>query len=283
MLAIVRLTVTDHDRDAAGLRYVYPVVSRRAGGVSVGINLNPNNACNWRCLYCQVPDLQRGSAPEIDLELLTTELDGFLQQLTEGDYLEQHVAPEMRRVVDVALSGNGEPTTARPFDTIVERVLEVTEARQSGLNKVLITNGSMMQRQEVQRGVAKLGEAGGEAWFKLDAGTSEMRQRINGAPSTDEAVRRNLRACADRCRTRIQTCLVAIDGTPLSDAERVAYVSLLRAERDAGTKIQDVLLYGMARPSLREDADRLARVADEVLEAFASEIRDAGIDVLVRA
>ena len=53
------LKVTDHDRNAAGLRYVYPVVSRRAGGVSVGINLNPNNACNWRCVYCQVPRLVR--------------------------------------------------------------------------------------------------------------------------------------------------------------------------------------------------------------------------------
>ena len=59
-----RLTVTDHSRDSAGMTYVYPVVSRRAGGVSVGINLNPNNACNWACVYCQVPDLARGTAPE---------------------------------------------------------------------------------------------------------------------------------------------------------------------------------------------------------------------------
>ncbi|PIU16966.1 MAG: radical SAM protein, partial [Gallionellales bacterium CG08_land_8_20_14_0_20_59_87] len=34
------LSTTDHSRDSAGLRYVYPVVSRRAGGVSIGINLN---------------------------------------------------------------------------------------------------------------------------------------------------------------------------------------------------------------------------------------------------
>jgi wyosine [tRNA(Phe)-imidazoG37] synthetase (radical SAM superfamily) len=56
-----RLTVADHDRGSAGLTYVYPVVSRRAGGVSVGINLNVNNACNWRCIYCQVPGLTRGA------------------------------------------------------------------------------------------------------------------------------------------------------------------------------------------------------------------------------
>jgi len=42
-----QLTIHNHNRDSAGYAYVYPVVSRRAGGVSVGINLNPNNACNW--------------------------------------------------------------------------------------------------------------------------------------------------------------------------------------------------------------------------------------------
>jgi hypothetical protein len=35
------LTSINHDRNSAGMTYVYPVVSRRAGGVSVGVNLNP--------------------------------------------------------------------------------------------------------------------------------------------------------------------------------------------------------------------------------------------------
>ncbi len=60
----MKLSPGNHDRDVAGLTYVYPVVSRRAGGVSVGINLSPDNACNWQCVYCQVPDLVRGKAPE---------------------------------------------------------------------------------------------------------------------------------------------------------------------------------------------------------------------------
>ncbi len=283
LCVVTRLTVHNHDRDVAGLRYVYPVVSRRAGGVSVGVNLNPNNACNWQCVYCQVPDLVRGSAPEIDIEQVAAELDGFLAELRDGDYLERHVDPDMRKVVDVALSGNGESTTARPFDRIVARILEVIGARAPGLNVVLITNGSMMQRDEVQRGVAAIGNAGGETWFKLDAGTPAMRSTINGAPSSDEAVRRNLRACAARCRTRIQTCSIAIDGAPLSAEERAAYVRLLKSELDAGTAVDDVLLYGMARPSLRPEADRLSRVDARELEAFAAEIRDAGLEVVVRS
>ncbi len=72
------LTTQDHSRDVAGLTYIYPVLSRRAGGISVGINFNVNNACNWRCVYCQVPGLSVGSAPDIDLLKLREELCFFL-------------------------------------------------------------------------------------------------------------------------------------------------------------------------------------------------------------
>ena len=106
------LSTTDHSRDSAGLRYVYPVVSRRAGGVSIGINLNTNNACNWRCIYCQVPELARGTAPAVDLVLLEKELDGFLHELQHGDFM-QRVPVEARRINDIAISGNGEPTSAQ--------------------------------------------------------------------------------------------------------------------------------------------------------------------------
>ena len=81
------LTIDDHRRDSAGLRYVYPVISRRAGGVSIGINLNVNNACNWTCVYCQVENLTRGGPPSIDLELLERELESFLGDALHGDFL----------------------------------------------------------------------------------------------------------------------------------------------------------------------------------------------------
>ena len=98
-----KLTVRDHDRDAAQMTYVYPVVSRRAGGVSVGINLNPNNACNWRCIYCQVPDLQRGAAPEIDLKLLDAELMALLTDILHGDFMQ---AKLYRRTCDQTAIGD---------------------------------------------------------------------------------------------------------------------------------------------------------------------------------
>ena len=85
------LNVREHDRDSAGMTYVYPVVSRRAGGVSVGINLNVNNACNWRCIYCQVPQLTRGGPPPVDLDLLRRELEAFLADVLRGAFMATRV------------------------------------------------------------------------------------------------------------------------------------------------------------------------------------------------
>ncbi|MCX4241563.1 radical SAM protein [Paraliomyxa miuraensis] len=281
---MTRLTVTDHDRDAAGLTYVYPVVSRRAGGVSVGINLNPNNACNWRCVYCQVPGLVRGAAPPIDVDRLEAELRGFLGRAQRQEWLERNVEEPYRRVVDVAFSGNGEPTTSDQLDEIVARVLDVLHGEGlADLNKVLITNGSQLHRPAVQPAVERLGRAGGEAWFKFDSATAAGRKAINDAAGSPQRARENLRICAGLCRTRIQTCVIAIDGEPPSEAEQSAYLAFLAEELAAGTALHDVLLYGMARPPQQPGAQRLSRLPDAWLEGFAARIRGVGLPVIVRA
>jgi wyosine [tRNA(Phe)-imidazoG37] synthetase (radical SAM superfamily) len=280
---MTRLTVTNHDRDAAGLTYVYPVVSRRAGGVSVGINLNPNNACNWRCVYCQVPDLVRGAAPPIDEDRLEAELRGFLGKAQRAQWLARNVEEPFRRIVDVAFSGNGEPTTSNQLESIVGRVLGVLGDEGLGeLNKVLISNGSQLHRPAVLRAVERLGRGGGEVWFKLDSATAAGRKAINDAASSPEAARQNLRRCAAVCRTKIQTCVVAIDGQPPSPNEQDAYLGLLSEELAAGTPIAGVLLYGMARPSMQPGAERLSPLPASWLEEYGARIRSLGLDVLVR-
>ena len=196
------LTVSDHNRSFIDMTYVYPVVSRRAGGVSVGINLNPNNACNWHCAYCQVPGLVRGAAPEINLPQLERELAGFLDELIHGRFMAEHVPPEARVIRDIAFSGNGEPTGCRNFGEIVERVVAIRDT--AGLGEVpirLITNGSLVDRPAVQAALKALATAGGEVWFKLDAGTEADIARINGVDIKPQAHARRLALCASLCPT----------------------------------------------------------------------------------
>lgn len=275
------LSIDDHRRDSAGLMYVYPVVSRRAGGVSVGVNLNPNNACNWACVYCQVEDLRRGGPPPIDLGRLESELEGFLEDALHGDFMAREVPVEARQLVDVAFSGNGEPTSAAEFADAVANVGRVL-GRFGLLGKLpvrLITNGSLMRRPEVQEGIRRLAGLGGEVWFKLDRAQAAEVAEINGVPLAPERMAKQLAACAGLAPTWVQTCWFALDGLSPSEASMAAYCALLKplAGRLAG-----IHLYGLARPSQQPAAARLSRLPEDEMQRFAARItQETGIRVIV--
>ena len=275
------MNITDHSRDIVGLTYVYPVVSRRAGGVSVGINLNPNNACNWRCIYCQVPELKRGSAPTIDLIKLETELYDFLQKIIYGSFMEEQVKPGARRINDIALSGNGEPTSAREFKQIIDIIGKVKAGFDSlrDLKVVLITNGSLIDKSNVQAGLKCLAELNGEVWFKLDSVVRERRQQINNTHMSSRQVCNNLKLSASLCPTWIQTCVFKIDGNPPARVETKAYLEFLEKLLQEGALIKGVLLYGLARSSMQPESPRLTKVTQKWIESFGKEIDSLGLNV----
>ena len=277
------LTTTDHARDAVGMTYVYPVISRRAGGVSVGINLNPNNACNWRCIYCQVPNLTRGTAPVIDLALLEHELTDFLQQLLHGDFMTTRVPEGARRLNDIAISGNGEPTSAREFADIVALIGQVM-ARFDLVGKiklVLISNGSLLDKAYVQAGVRRMADLNGEVWFKLDSATRDGLQRINHSEISPARQLEHLKIAASLCPTWLQTCVFAFDGAAPSAVEQQAYLAMLAQVQAEQLPLQGVLLYGLARPSMQPEAAQLSALPASWLETFAEQIRALGITVKV--
>lgn len=279
---LATLTVSNHDRDLAGLTYVYPVLSRRAGGVSVGINLNPNNACNWHCAYCQVPNLARGKAPAIDLARLEAELRGFLGDLIHGTWMERFVPEGARVIRDVAFSGNGEPTSAEVFPEAVALVLRLRDEfglLPSMVPLRLITNGSLLAQAHVQDGIGRLGEAGGEVWFKVDGGTVAAVERINGVRLEPATIARHLARCAALCQTWVQTCMFRWDGELPSADDVDAYLGVLEA---AGLEqLRGVLLYGVARQSMQPEAARLSPLTPVELEAIAARIRKKGLTVKV--
>lgn len=283
MATILPLSTTDHDRDAAHMTYVYPVVSRRAGGVSLGINLNPNNACNWRCVYCQVPDLKRGAAPVIDLKQLESELVTMLDQIVHGDFMQIRVPEGARRLNDIALSGNGEPTSAKQFADVIQLIGRVMKRFEliGKIKLVLITNGSLISRAGVPLGLKRMARLNGEVWFKLDSATREGMNRINNTRQSLKKTSEHLTLAAKLCPTWLQTCVFAFDGAAPTIAEQQAYLDLLRDHLDAGVKLQGVLLYGLARQSHQPEAGRLTPLPATWLETFANSIRALGLTVKV--
>ena len=283
------LTVSDHNRDVSGMKYVYPVVSRRAGGVSIGINLNVNNACNWRCVYCQVPDLKRGTPPPIELEVLEKELVSFLNYALHGDFMERYVAEGDRHLKDIAFSGNGEPTSAKEFPEVIPLVEKILiefnllagEANSQPINPIklrVITNGSLMDKQSILDSIRHLAKCNGEVWFKLDAGTKAGIARINDVTLNPESHIERLKKCAAICPTFIQTCMFGFDGAPPTEEDITAYLSLVNQVKDV---VQGVHLYGLARPSYQAEAERLSRLPEEWLEAVAQRLRALGLTVFV--
>lgn len=278
------LITSNHSRDIVGLKYVYPVLSRRAGGLSIGINFNTNNACNWRCVYCQVPDLTVGAAPEIDFQLLEDELRFFLDTVLYGDFYQRFQVIEHQRVIkDIAISGNGEPTSVKDFAEAVALIGRI--ATEFGVlpnsNYVLITNGSLVHQPKVQAGLKVLNDYGGEVWFKFDSATNEGLALMNNARQSFQTHKKNLLLASQCCLTKLQTCLVGYDGKGLSEQEKSAFLQLLTTLKASDANVQQVMLYTIARPSLQPEASRLAPLPVEILNQFADDIRCAGFTVSV--
>ena len=274
------LSIHDHSRELSGLKYIYSVISRRAGGLSIGVNLNINNACNWQCIYCEIPNLTRGSPPPIELDVLEDELRFFLHEIIHGDYMEKNVAIEDRHLKDIAFSGNGEPTSAEEFPQVILIVKKILEEFNL-LHKIkirLITNGSLMHKESVLEGIQVLAKMNGEVWFKVDAGLEESTKVINQVNIKPQQAIDRLKRCSEICPTFVQTCIFTIDNKEPNNKEIDAYIKLIDSAKKS---IKGVHLYGIARPSMQPEAYRLGRVNINVLENIADQLHNNGIESTV--
>lgn len=267
--------VRDHTRVFQDLVYVYPVISRRSRGLSIGINLNPDKRCNFDCVYCEVDRRTPGRAETVDLVQLREELAWLVRYALDGGLASQpkfNEVPELTRVVrDIAFSGDGEPTMVPNFDECVRVAVEVK--RQFGLEAtklVLITDSAGLDKGTVKRGLELMDAHQGEFWCKLDAGTEAYYRRVNRSNVKFDRILANLLETGRARPIVIQSLFLKIDGTPMPAAELAAYCGRLNDLREGGATLREVHAYTVARPTPEPWATRLS--TDE-LEAIASEIR----------
>jgi wyosine [tRNA(Phe)-imidazoG37] synthetase (radical SAM superfamily) len=266
-----QLSSEDHGRRAHERSLVYPVLSRRAGGLSVGVNLNPGQECNWACVYCEVEGLVRGAPGAIDLDALRSELESTLAEALTGRWAAEGESAR-ESIKDVSIAGDGEPTLSPCFADAVAVCAEGRAAH--GLDEsaalVTITNGSRAHVDEVAEGLRRLGDADGEAWFKIDGGSPGSRERVNRVAIGDQRVVDNLVRTTGLTRTWIQTMVLAMDGREPADEEVDATVDLVQRALDAGATPAGVLVYGLARKSHQPDAHRISAVSRSRLSEIAA-------------
>jgi len=274
------LNTHNHDRDSAGMDYVYPVISRRAGGVSIGINLNPDNHCNWHCLYCQVPDLQRGHAPHIDITRLQNELHALLDDVLHGTFMHTRVPAGQQQLCDIAFSGNGEPTSSPQFEDCMATVIAAKQHfKLDDLPLRLITNGSYMRKPYVQAALQKMAQHQGEVWIKVDAGNKEDVARINGVQTTPQQLLEQVVIASKHCPTWIQSCFFHDSMGRDINARSHAWLDWLRQLKNEHIPIQGVLLYGLARPSMQPEASQISAQDEAWMVELALQVQALGIPV----
>ena len=274
-----RLDFKDHRRELESNRYVYAVVSRRARGLSIGVNLNPDKACNFDCPYCQVDRTTPGGPSRIDVDALVSELEVLLERAS-GDLWAlppfDSVAEELRRVADIAFAGDGEPTTPPEFPKAARAVRELRDRLAPGVPLRLLTNATLFHKEKVRAALA----AFDELWCKLDAGTEAYFQVVDGTRLPFQRILDNLLLVARERPIVIQALLLTLDGKGPDDAEIAAWVERMREIVSGGGRIDHVQVYSVARtPS----DPRCGPLAPERLEAIAASARAAGLPATVYA
>ncbi len=262
----------DHSRHWRDNHYVYPVISRRSRGLSIGINLNPDTACNFDCVYCQVDRTSPPRVRSVDPSRVRDELAALIDTATSGALFEDaafaDVPESLRRINDIAFSGDGEPTTCPHFTECVRITADLKrKAGLAGVKIVLITDACYLTRPAVQGGLDVMDANNGEIWAKLDAGTNEYFQRVNRPNVPLDHVIENIVEAARTRSVVIQSLFMRLSGEPPALDEVYAYVDRLREIQVAGGKIRQVQIYTVSRAPA---------------EAFVSPLRDEEVDDIVR-
>jgi len=276
--------VRDHSRQFADFTFVYPVISRRSQGLSLGINLNPDKVCNFDCIYCEVDRTVPGKVSKVDLNQMRDELIAMIRFVRDGGLAKEPKFDELpefitRNIKDIAFSGDGEPTTIQNFAECAQTVAEVKARERLDRTKiVLITDAAGLDRPEVKRGLEIMDAHNGEVWGKLDAGTESFFKEVNRTSVSFDRILNNLRDTARARAIVIQSLFLKLRGRVMPRDELEVYCQRLADIVAGGGKIKEVHAYTIARPTSEEFATGLN--AGE-LESIAETIRTrTGLKVL---
>lgn len=261
-------------RDFLDNRFVYVVVSARARGLSVGINMTPDKNCNFDCVYCEVPRNGDKGEARLDVGEMAAELKRTLIFVRAGRLRERpwyHALPdELLQLRHVALSGDGEPTLSPDFSAALQGVVHVRALSDLPFFKlVLITNATGLDRPQVQQGLRHFTRSD-EVWAKLDGGTQAYLNKVNRSHVPLDKILSNILMLGRQRPVVIQSLFPAIREEEPSLEEIEQYARRLLELKNAGAQISLVQIYSASRPSFNSTSGHLPL---KVLSRIAHTVR----------
>jgi len=248
-------------RDFLGNRFVYVVISPRARGLSIGLNMNPDKFCNFDCVYCEVNRDVPPAERELDVCVMAVELERTLFLIRSGEIrqLAGHsgLSQDMLRLRHVAFSGDGEPSLCAHFVEAVQTVVHVRARRDHPFFKmVLISNGTGLDLPPVQDGLRYFTRED-EIWIKLDAGTQAYMDRVNRSEISLDKVMENARLIGRKRPIIIQSLFPLIAGEEPPPEEIDQYLQRLRELKGDGAMISLVQIYSATRPTAQSNCGHM--------------------------
>lgn len=251
----------DRPRDFLDNRFVYVVISSRARGLSLGVNMNPDKLCNFDCLYCEVDRRTPPVETTLDVGVMAAELQQTLAYILQGRLQErppyQSLPAELLQLRHVALSGDGEPTLTPNFAEALQEVIHVRALGGFPFFKiVLITNATALDRPQVQESLKWLTKSD-EIWVKLDGGTQDYLNIVDRPSVPLEKVLANILALGRQRPVVIQSLFPAINGEEPSSGEIEQFAQRLKELKARGAQISLVQIYSAARPMSHAECGHL--------------------------
>jgi wyosine [tRNA(Phe)-imidazoG37] synthetase (radical SAM superfamily) len=241
-----------YPRNFLGNRLVYVVVSARARGLSIGVNMNPDRHCNFDCVYCEV---ERGApAPRkpLDVPAMVEELRRTLT-FVHSNQIRQSPAYStlpagLLELRHVALSGDGEPTLCPNFTEAMEAIVHIRALGAFPFYKlVLVTNATGLDLAPVQESLSLLTRQD-EVWAKLDVGTQAAMDKVNRPQVPLEKVLANILMLGRKRPVIIQSLFPLLDRKEPSEEEIEQYARRLEELKASGAMISLVQIYSATRP-----------------------------------
>src|SRR5205809_580385 len=263
-------------REFLNNRFIYLVISPRARGLSIGVNLNPDKHCNFDCPYCEVNRSLPAGEQALDVDVMAAELQATLALACDGRLRElpcyRNAPDELLKLRHVTLSGDGEPTLCPNFVEAVHAVIHVRALGEFPFFKiVLITNATGLDLPQVQQGL-RFFTAQDEIWAKLDAGTQAYMNQVNRPDCSLEKVLANILLTARQRPVVIQSLFPLLNGQEPRAEEVDQYAQRLKELKENGAQISLVQIYSATRPTRHSECGHLplkslSRIAQAVRHA----------------